>query len=162
MPWLVWSRIASRKYIHMHWTSLACNNFLIRNFWGRHNLVRVFHYIPTICDLPDYLSITKIMVQVGIDKISELADSNVTGLAKIGHVGTQNLTAFPSSLAITFYSTAVWLVCSKFMYKLQNGNVLWVIPCQISKEFWVTSWILTKLAIGVFVVPMVLTTHTNF
>ena len=37
---------------------------------------------------------------------------------------------------------------------------LWVIPCQINKEFWVTAWILMKL--GVFVVPMVLTTHTNF
>jgi len=35
-----------------------------------------------------------------------------------------------------------------------------VIPCQINKEFWVTSRILTKL--GVFVVHMVLTTHTNF
>ena len=38
--------------------------------------------------------------------------------------------------------------------------LLWVIRCQINKEFWVTSQILTKL--GVFVVPMVLTTHTNF
>ena len=28
------------------------------------------------------------------------------------------------------------------------------------QEFWVTSWILTKLIL--FVVPMVLTTHTNF
>ena len=35
-----------------------------------------------------------------------------------------------------------------------------VIPCQINKEFRVTSRILTKL--GVFVVPMVLITHANF
>ena len=37
---------------------------------------------------------------------------------------------------------------------------LWVIPCQINKEFRVTSRILTKF--GVFVVPMVLITHANF
>jgi len=36
----------------------------------------------------------------------------------------------------------------------------WVIPCQINKEFCVTSQILTKLI--VFVVHMVFTTHTNF
>ena len=41
-----------------------------------------------------------------------------------------------------------------------GSHILWVIPCQINKEFWVTSRILTKL--GVFVVPMVLTTHSNF
>ena len=35
-----------------------------------------------------------------------------------------------------------------------------VIPCQINKEFRVTSQILTKL--GVFVVPVVLITHANF
>ena len=35
-----------------------------------------------------------------------------------------------------------------------------VIPCQINKEFGVTSRILTKL--GVFVVPVVLITHANF
>ena len=38
--------------------------------------------------------------------------------------------------------------------------VYWVIPCQINKEFRVTSRILTKL--GVFVVPVVLITHANF
>jgi len=37
---------------------------------------------------------------------------------------------------------------------------IWVIPCQINKEVWVTSRILTKLI--VFVVSMVLTNHTNF
>ena len=35
-----------------------------------------------------------------------------------------------------------------------------VIPCQINKEFRITSRILTKL--GVFVVPVVLITHANF
>ena len=35
-----------------------------------------------------------------------------------------------------------------------------VIPCQINKEFRVTSRILMKLV--VFVVPMVLITHANF
>ena len=35
-----------------------------------------------------------------------------------------------------------------------------VIPCQINKEFRVTSRILTKL--GMFVVPAVLITHANF
>ena len=34
---------------------------------------------------------------------------------------------------------------------------IWVIPCQINKEFWVTSLIVMK--VGVLVVPMVLTTH---
>ena len=43
---------------------------------------------------------------------------------------------------------------------MQVFYLIWVIPCQINKEFWVTSRILTKL--GVFVVPMVLTTRTNF
>ena len=39
-------------------------------------------------------------------------------------------------------------------------NYTRVIPCQINKEFRVTSRILTKL--GVFVVPVVLITHANF
>ena len=37
---------------------------------------------------------------------------------------------------------------------------IWVIPCQINKEFRVTSRILMKL--GVFVVPVVLITRANF
>ena len=53
-----------------------------------------------------------------------------------------------------------------FLFNLYTTNLiillfmLWVIPCQINKEFKVTSQILTKL--GVFVVPMVLITHANF
>ena len=43
---------------------------------------------------------------------------------------------------------------------MELGNYIRVLPCHIYKEFWVTSRILTKL--GVFVVPMVLTTHANF
>ena len=39
-------------------------------------------------------------------------------------------------------------------------HYMWVIPCQINKEFRVTSRILTKL--GVFVVPVVLITYANF
>ena len=54
---------------------------------------------------------------------------------------------------------SVHFICSaKREAKLVNS--FRVIPCQINKEFWVTSRILTKLI--VFVVPMVLTTHTNF
>ena len=41
-----------------------------------------------------------------------------------------------------------------------NPNDIGVIPCQINKEFRVTSRILTKL--GTFVVPVVLITHANF
>ena len=41
-----------------------------------------------------------------------------------------------------------------------EGTYKWVIPCQINKEFRVTSRTLTKL--GVFVVPLVLITHVNF
>ena len=37
---------------------------------------------------------------------------------------------------------------------------IWVIPCQINKEFRVTSQILMKL--GVFVVPVVFITHAIF
>ena len=40
------------------------------------------------------------------------------------------------------------------------AECLWVIPCQINKEFRVTSRILTKFV--VFVVPVVLITHANF
>ena len=44
-------------------------------------------------------------------------------------------------------------------YKI-NCISIRVIPCQINKEFRVTSRILTKL--GMFIVPVVLITHANF
>ena len=46
--------------------------------------------------------------------------------------------------------------CSKFHHTFCIG----VIPCQINKEFRVTSRILTKL--GMSVAPVVLITHANF
>ena len=51
-------------------------------------------------------------------------------------------------------------VISKAQQGVSMQKLVLVNPCQINKEFWVTSWILVKL--GVFVLPMVLTTHTIF
>ena len=53
-----------------------------------------------------------------------------------------------------------WYVVCNLVCRHLVSELYWAILCQINKEFWVTSWILMKL--GVFVIPMVLTTHTNF
>ena len=72
----------------------------------------------------------------------------------------QPLSNFPlSMIGIVFAEVAsYWLCFSKGWHQIRFYKG--VIPCQIIKEFWVTSRILMKLI--VFVVPMVLTTHTNF
>ena len=60
--------------------------------------------------------------------------------------------------SLRLYNTFTSISKSLLLWTL--GISVWVIPCQINKEFRVTSRILTKL--GVFVVPMVLITHANF
>ena len=52
------------------------------------------------------------------------------------------------------------LKTSKVSEDIEKYCDVWVIPCQINKEFRVISRILTKL--GMFVVPVVLITHANF
>ena len=52
------------------------------------------------------------------------------------------------------------LSCTPYIRSHGDKEDTGVIPCQINKEFRVTSWILTKL--GMFVVPVVLITHANF
>ena len=69
------------------------------------------------------------------------------------HAKLQNLQKFMHSDQIS-----LWKVHGCF--NLLEINDYWVIPCQINKEFRVTSRILSKL--DVFVVLMVLITHANF
>ena len=70
--------------------------------------------------------------------------------------GTFNNCTYKYFFKVTHYLSTVRTIWFVICY----WSCFWVIPCQINKEFWVTYRILTKL--GVFVVPMVLTTHTNF
>ena len=68
--------------------------------------------------------------------------------------------ANPFDLTAFFTLAILSMAALFFTARLFLSRYLWVILCQINKEFWITSQILPKL--GVFVVPMVLTTHTNF
>ena len=68
----------------------------------------------------------------------------------------------------SYFHVYTCFIAKVFLHGLNFSNCilgrfryqLWVIPCQINKEFRVTSRILTKF--GVFVVPVVLITHANF
>jgi len=78
------------------------------------------------------------------------------------HLGTNNFKKYNMVAEKQKETRVLFKPPSMLLSDAKKPKKQWsrVIPCQINKEFWVTTRILTKL--GVFVVPMVLTTNANF